>query len=164
MAKIYDWSAIREEFVRSDVSTTMLAQKYGVSLSTVKKRSASEGWMKARSAYREKSVAKLANQLSSKNARRQARIMDVGEKALLLVERKTDEALAAERVMSPANLKMLTGALRDLTEIYRHNLNLDDPRARIKQIEAQTEKIKTEGTTDSGTVQIIIAGADEYKE
>ena len=164
MAKRYDWAKIREEFVTTDATCKVLAEKYGVSLSTVRKRSAVEGWMRSRVETREKTATKLANQLSSKNARRQARIMDVGEKALLLVERKTDEALASERVMSPANLKMLTGALRDLTEIYRHNLNLDEQRARIKQIEAQTEKIKTEGTTDSGIVQIIIAGADEYKE
>ena len=135
--KRYDWQKIQQDYVTTDVSTEELARRYGVSLSTVRKRSSSEGWMQARRAFREKSAAKLASKLSSVNARRQARIMDVGEKALLLVERKTDEALAAERVMSPANLKMLTGALRDLTEIYRHNLNLDEQRARIKQIEAQ---------------------------
>ena len=39
-----DWDAIKQEYISTNISQRELAEKYGVSVSSLGKRCASEGW------------------------------------------------------------------------------------------------------------------------
>lgn len=57
-----DWAAIQAEYINTDISLPKLAEKYGVSFSTLRKRSASGKW----SEKRKKTAAKKAERVTEK--------------------------------------------------------------------------------------------------
>ena len=54
MGKHRDWTEIEKDYLESGLSLSQLAQKYGVSISTLKKTAARQGWAKKRSGSEQK--------------------------------------------------------------------------------------------------------------
>ena len=53
-----DWNAIRAEYIAGGISQRGLAEKYGISYPTIRKRAETGGWVKDREKAERKSVAK----------------------------------------------------------------------------------------------------------
>ena len=49
-----DWDAIKQEYISTNISQRELAEKYGVSVSSLGKKCASEGWSGLRKKFRKK--------------------------------------------------------------------------------------------------------------
>ena len=68
-----DWQSIKTEYISGDISIRELAEKHGVSLSTVKSRSSREGWVEARKEFQTKVDTKVNQNVAEQSARRRAR-------------------------------------------------------------------------------------------
>lgn len=141
-----DWNAIRAEYIGGGISQRKLAEKYGVSNSTLAGIAAREGWKKLRdetaSKVLEKSVQKQAN-WKAKNAEMKERIRykllkkleseidklpkNTGSQTIRTVTKGTAQGGKKEEETTIYKLKDLTSAFRDLTdeEIKRDKLELD---------------------------------------
>lgn len=68
-----DWKSIKTEYISSDISIRELAEKHGISLSTVKSRSSKEGWVEARKQFQTDVDTKVNQKVEEQSARRRAR-------------------------------------------------------------------------------------------
>lgn len=123
--KRVNWHKIRADYI-SGISQRKLAEKYGVSVSAVQKRSKIEGW----TADREKAKIKIAEKVMQKTAEKAADnaslAADIKRKGLLILDALMDDfkrVHATEHrdydgsnVTDIKRLRDLTAAYKDLTE------------------------------------------------
>ncbi len=137
-----DWDAIKQEYISTNISQRELAEKYGVSVSSLGKRCASEGWSGLRKKFRKKVEKKTMEKISRKKACELAKIGDCADKLVRLIDdslndtatvRQTivkivpseddeDEAEVEEYCLQKLDtkyLRQMTAAMKDLMEILR---------------------------------------------
>lgn len=68
-----DWAKIQAEYVNSSVSLPQLAEKYGVPISTLRKRSAGGKWSEKRKRYAEKTAERVSEKLHDREVRQTVR-------------------------------------------------------------------------------------------
>lgn len=164
------WSSIRADFLANGMPYSQLAEKYSVSLSTLKKRAASEKWMDARE--------KVVNGTYLEPARKkepEPELEPIGEDDVaVLIDLKRERyqkfmeitdammdrisaALTSPEVVSPYSLKMLASALRDLREMQGLNkteLDLEEQRARIAKLKSEIKTVESDG--DGGIIYMPV--------
>ena len=86
-----DWQAIKTEYITTNTSYRKLAQKYGVGYSVIGERARLEGWVKQREQFRNKTITKAVDKMSSKKADKMARIDDLADKLLVKLEQAITE-------------------------------------------------------------------------
>ena len=85
-----DWNAIRAEYIGGNISQRKLANKYGISYPTLRKRSEVEGWVALRENAERKSIAR-ASQITADSAADNAIIAArIKAKLLKRLEREID--------------------------------------------------------------------------
>lgn len=137
-----DWDAIKQEYISTNISQRELAEKYGVSVSSLGKKCASEGWSGLRKKFRKKVEKKTMEKISRKKACELAKIGDCADKLVRLIDdslndtatvRQTivkivpseddeDEAEVEEYCLQKLDtkyLRQMTAAMKDLMEILR---------------------------------------------
>lgn len=86
-----DWQAIKTEYITTDTSYRKLAQKHGVGYSVIGERARLEGWVEQREQFRNKTITKAVDKMSSKKAGKMARIDDLADKLLEKLEQAITE-------------------------------------------------------------------------
>lgn len=133
-----DWKRIKAEYIAGGTSYRKLAEKYGVSPTTLTKVAGREGWVEARHQADIKKTSKIVDSVSDKEAKKAVDIIDVADKLL----DKMSELM--ETVVDTQSFKQLTSALKDLKEIkgYKSQADMREQEARIAKLrkEAQEEK------------------------
>ncbi len=97
-----DWTKIKQEYIENDITLEELAKKYAVSFSTIRQKSAKEGWTteknifrtKIEQKYQEKQSDLLASEASSFDnlCLRVARsAIEIVEKQIASLQKKTEE-------------------------------------------------------------------------
>lgn len=137
-----DWDAIKQEYISTNISQRELAEKYGVSVSSLGKKCASEGWSSLRKKFRKKVEKKTMEKISRKKACELAKIGDCADKLVRLIDdslndtatvRQTivkivpseddeDEAEVEEYCLQKLDtkyLRQMTAAMKDLMIILR---------------------------------------------
>ena len=120
--KRIDWDAIRAEYIGGGISQRDIAEKHGLSWSTLQKRASREGWAKDRKKVRAKLVERVAQKAAAKNADNATLAADIKRKGLLILNRLFDDF---EKVNATEHRdydgKNLTDIkrLRDLTAAYK---------------------------------------------
>jgi hypothetical protein len=132
-----DWTAVRAEYVTTDIGLVKLSEKYGIALATIKRRSAREGWVEERQKRKDKVVDHVMQKVIYSDARRVANrlegLQETAEDLADLIkaeigsawDRRAKRLKAAEEqdvVMSDDDtkvLKDLTTALKGVTDIMR---------------------------------------------
>ena len=140
-----DWKRIKAEYIAGGISLQKLADKYGVSFSTIQKKSMEEKWGDLRKKNRRKVEEKIIDSVSSKEAKKAVDIIDVADKLLEKIE------AAAEQFSDPDSIKKLTSAIKDLKDIkgIKSEADMREQEARIAKLrkeaedEAQTETTVT---------------------
>lgn len=94
-----DWPGLREEYIVSSISLKALAQREGISLSTLEKRSRREGW----------GAARKRRQLEQSSLR----LEQVTDKLLA----KISQTIDGEGRLEARDCKALTSALKELGEV-----------------------------------------------
>lgn len=139
-----DWKRIKAEYIAGGVSLRRLSEKYGVSFSTIQKKSMEEKWSILRKKGRRKAEEKIIEAVVSKEVEKATNIADVADRLL----EKITEVL--EGVTTTQDIRHLTSALKDIREIkgVKSEADMREQEARIAKLqrEAQEEQRDNEIT------------------
>lgn len=130
------WQQIKNEYLAGEATLKELSEKYGVSFSTIQKKSMEEGWKNLRKKVGRKSEEKIINRLSNQEAKRVVSISSVADKLLDKITELVDNV-----PMTAQSVKQITSALKDIKEI-KGEKSAEDRReqmARIKKLEKEIE-------------------------
>lgn len=92
MAKGFDWTAIKTEYITTRTSQAKLAEKYGVSARHLSRMSVEEGWVEQRRQFVEKTVAKSVSKACERDSGRLAKLMDTTGRAVDVVTKAFEDA------------------------------------------------------------------------
>lgn len=118
MPLMIDWMTIKSEYISTRISTRELAQKHGVSYSTLEKRARREQWTAERGRIAAEAWQKTTEATTSAKVDAMTRVIEAGEKAESLIKRRLDEMEQGAH-FSAGELKTITAALKDLRDLYR---------------------------------------------
>ena len=166
MGKHRDWTEIRDDYQLSGLSFAKIAEKYGVSITTLKKAAKREGWTKAVGHTEQvKHIAKrIPTQKDTKERTPRSEIPDGEQSFREAVDLLIEKAKFAAEVLPPLQvqaLKQLSGVLKDLASLKgwdKDEYDRAEQQARIDKLRAETESAKRE---ESGEIQIRIMGMSE---
>ena len=151
-----DWKKIKAEYIRG-VSYRRLADKYGVSFSSIQKRGAKEKWTDLRKISSRKSDEKIVESVASQEARRVDGIQTVAD---LLLEKIKEGVADGSLIIDSQSIRQITASIKDLREIkgYKSELDMQEQLARIEKLrkDAQTEE-------ESKDIRVVIENSlDDY--
>ena len=90
-----NWIKIRNEYINGNISYRKLAEKHGVSFSTLQGKAREEGWFEKRKAQHDKISEKVgqktAEKLAEQEAKRLLRISAAADKLLAKIEEATEQ-------------------------------------------------------------------------
>ena len=138
-----DWNAIRQEYITDESSSyRKLAQKYGVSYTSVGEKARKEGWAEQRSQYLTKTLSKSIDAIGKAQAKRAERVVNVADKLLAKIEAVIDGYDGEALIANTQALKHITGALKDIKDIQmiKSDADLREQEARIANLRRQVEK------------------------
>ena len=81
-----DWKKLKAEYIAGGTSYRKLAEKHNVSFHTLRKQAAKENWKALRDETTTKTVTKIIEIESDKQAERMRRLLTVSDELLLVVE------------------------------------------------------------------------------
>ncbi len=139
-----DYSKLKKEYLRSDISQRDLAKKYHVSYGTLRKVAAKEQWTELRNKARTKADAKFIDAISDKEAQKAVDIVSVADKLLGKISEMLEEG-----VYNTQNIKNLTSALKDLKEIkgFKSEADMREQEARIAKLQREAQGDDAKDTT-----------------
>ena len=144
-----DWNKLRAEYIAGGISYRKLAEKYGVSFSTLRDIAIREKWTDLKAQAQNKSVTKLVESVAKQNGTYTVSVIDVADKLLNKIETMID----AEG-LTISNVKDLTSAIKNLKEIkgIKSDIDLKEQKARIKKLEKEIEANNPNGEKPYGEV------------
>lgn len=153
-----DWKRIKAEYIAGGKSLRELADKYGVSFSTIQKKSMEEKWGNLRKKNRRLVEEKIIDSVSSKEAKKAVNIVDVADKLLGKLSEIMDNI-----PLDTQSMKHLTSALKDLKEIkgYKSAKDLEEQEARIAKLRKEAER---EDDTTNEIEIVFNAGSEAWNE
>lgn len=136
-----DWKAIKAEYIAGGIGYKKLADKYGVSFSTLSHLAKREKWTDLKQKACEKADMDLANSIGKKNAKKSAKIDSLVDRLLDIVGERL-EAL----VIEGKDVKSIASALKDLKELkgIKDKLDVREQKARIRKLEKEAEEEQKE--------------------
>ena len=147
-----DWQAIKTEYITTDTSYRKLAQKHGVGYSVIGERARLEGWVTQREQFRNKTITKAVDKMSSKKADKMARIDDLADQLL--------EKL--ERAISELDLQLCTHTDKTKTIEYNNDRRPDKP---TKETIHEEEKVlEMRSIVDRQGLKQIASALKDIKE
>lgn len=135
-----DWSAVKTEYVTTDISYRKLCEKYNVSMTEVSKHGKNEEWRNERKKYQEKAYAKTLDTLIKKQQKRIERLQTITDKIIDKIElsvNKMDET-------DFQAYRQITAALKDIKEIQMLKSDAD-----IREQEARIDKLNRDAKDNS---------------
>ena len=150
-----DWKKLKREYIAGGISYRKLAEKYGVSFSTLKEVAAKEHWRDAKVKCQAESTTKIIEIESDKQAERMRRLLTVSDKLLTAVEKAVDMFDVGELQLEKSALKSLSSTIKDIKDIQsiKSNLDIEEQKARIENLKRQATST-TNDDKPSGVVLI----------
>lgn len=151
-----DWKKIKKEYIAGGISYRKLAEKHGVSFSTLEKTARREGWRELKRQADEKTATKAVEAVSSRNARL--------DKAVDLALEAACKYLTAPGHLRAVDLKDVTTALKNLRDLkgIKSEADMEEQRARIEALRARAGI--TNDDEDGGGGIILMSDVDEPPE
>ena len=153
-----DYSKIKAEYIAGGTSYRKLAKKHDVSPTTLAKVAGREGWVEARHQADIKKETKLIDVVSTKEAEKANKIVDVADKLLDKIFEMLDLDTNAYNTQ---NIKNLTSALKDLKEIkgIKSSADMREQEARIAKLQKEAQE------EDNGPAEIkVVFGTDKGED
>ena len=153
-----NWKKIKAEYIAGGMSYRKLAEKHGVSRTTLERKARDEKWTDLRRQKEGKTEAKIVDSISDKEAQKAVDIIDVADKLLGRIAEISDTL----PVIDTQSLKHLTSALKDLKEIKGFKSEID-----LREQEARIEKLRREADRDDNVSEVSVvfnAGEEEWNE
>lgn len=147
-----DFNRIKSEYIAGGTSYKKLSEKYGVSISAIKRAAKREGWVELRDRARAKADAKLTSSIGAQNANTAKKLNDVADKLL----DKMSNILDRFETLDSQTIKHFTSALKDIKDIkgIKSAADVREQKARIKKLERECD------SEALGTVKIVFEGED----
>lgn len=146
-----DWKKIKAEYVRGGVSYRKLADKYGVSFSTLQKIAAEEKWTDLRKKTGRKLEEKIAENVASQEAKRVNEVQNIADLLLQKIRKGIEDESFCTDTQS---IRQIVSSIKDLNEIkgYQSDLDAQEQIARI-------EKLRRDAQSDeeSKDIKVIIS-------
>ena len=111
-----DWLAIKTEYINGGISYRKLAEKYGVSQSTIRKRAATEKWADLREEQRNKIGTKTEQKTAEKISDALSEEAAAKSRIRARIYHEIEKRLSAEDVGS-ADFRRLVQSFKDMCEI-----------------------------------------------
>ena len=151
-----DWNKIKAEYIAGGTSYRKLAEKYGVSFSTLRKVAAKEQWTDLRNKAEAKRNTKLANDIGEKSAK-------IDEKYFRLVDMlldKAEELILTTPIWQPTGLKELATTMKYLKECkgVKSELDIEEQRERINKLRREAEVGNQDDGKPKGVILLPIVG------
>ena len=145
-----DWKKVKAEYIAGGTSYRKLAEKYGVSFSTLKDIAIREKWTDLKEQARNKANTNLVNSIGRNSAKRSVKINDVADKLL----EKISDTLAMMKVVDSQSIKHFTSALKDIRDIkgIKSDIDLKEQEARIAKLQRDAEINKIDDEKPHGVV------------
>jgi uncharacterized protein YjcR len=166
----HEWEKIKSDYVTGRMTMRELAEKYGVSLSTLGKRASREGWAQRREHHNNKVAAKVEEKRAGRKAEKILRLQEAADR----MQQHIDKVLADEeqfhrylvsfgtkevihKKADTKAIKDMTSALKDLTDIIRdvygmpaadlkHRMKMDKEKLKLEKEKAAMGFVSTEET------------------
>ncbi len=113
-----NWPKIKNEYATTGISYRKLCEKNGVSFGTLQDRAAREKWTEHRDKFRQETIQKTIQKMSDKASDEQAEEQVTIDYLRQLAETRARQWLENPDIM-PRDLKAVTGALKDLSDIAK---------------------------------------------
>lgn len=164
-----DWTEVRNAYITGKESLQKLAEKYGISLRTIKDRSRRENWVEERKKFRTKVALNTSQKTAKKEVRRLAKLQDAAEDVAELIGqdvariKKQREKL---RMITPEDVKMikdLTAALKNIAEVMRDVYDIPTIREKLLQMKYEDWK-KTLAEMEKGGEEGLLMLAAPLEE
>ena len=153
-----DWKAMKAEYIAGGTSYRKLAEKYGESLSNIKRVAKNENWVELKNQCKAKAATKIVELESDRQAERMRRLLDVSDDLLNVVEDAVKKISLGELVVEKGVLKSISGTIKDIKEIQniKTQLDIEEQKARIAILKKQAEHDDT-----ASSVTVTIAGGED---
>ena len=145
-----DWNKIKAEYIAGGTSYRKLAEKYGVSFTTLTRTAQRENWVGLRQQTENKTATKMVDVVSKKNA-------EIDDKYFRLVDKlmkKAEETIDGLDVWSVTALKEMSTALKYLKECkgVKSEADMREQEARIAKLQRDAEIGNQDDGKPSGIV------------
>lgn len=133
-----DWKKIKAEYIRGRTSYRKLAEKYGVSPSTLSKKAMIEKWADLRKETSKKADIKLADSVASQEAKRVDGIQTVAD---MLLDKIKEGVADGTLVVDSQSIRQIVASIKDLRDIkgYKSDLDMQEQMARIEKLRKDVE-------------------------
>ena len=126
------WQKIKAEYIAGGTSYRKLAEKYGVSFTTLTRTAQRENWVGLRQQAEDKATAKIVNVVSDNNAK-------IDDKYFRLVDKlftKAEEVIDNTPIWQVNSIKEMATALKYLKECkgVKSDADMREQEARIKKL------------------------------
>jgi transposase len=149
---VVDWKKIKAEYIAGGTSYRQLAEKYGVSFSTLRKVAAKENWTDLRNKCGTKSDTKIIERLSDKSVDKMSRVLDITDKLLDKLEQAIEEL----------DIQLYKSVVKTKEIEYNHDLRPDKP---TKETIYEEEKvIEVKSIVDRSGLKAIASSLRDIKE
>lgn len=101
--ELIDWATVKAEYVSGTMSAAKLADRYGISVSSISKKCASEHWQELRRQNQSKTASKIAAKINTekvkKTVREIDRVVSVASKLITKLNRAVNELDKDEKLI-----------------------------------------------------------------
>lgn len=154
-----DWNKIKAEYIAGGTSYRKLAEKHGVSFTTLTRTAQRENWVGLRQQAEDKAETKLVDVVSNKK-------VDIDKKYFSLVDKlmkRAEEVIDQTDVWQPNSIKEMATALKYLKECkgVKSDIDLREQEARIRNLEKQAE---ADDKADNEIKVTIDGNLEEYSK
>lgn len=180
MGKHRDWSVIEKDYRENGLNYVQLAEKYGVSISSLSKAAARQGWRqgakKAR-AVKAGKAARILDKMEISDSETESEIPFGMESAKHSISAESDKdrmsrliggmadriekaifRVAADDKADLNAIKTLVSALKDLRDLQflnKSEQDLEEQRARIEKLKAETAALKRQADKEQAMNEAI---------
>ena len=149
-----DWNKIKAEYIAGGTSYRKLAEKHGVSFSTLRGIAEREKWTDLRTQAQHSADTKLVKTIGGMNGTCSVKINEVADKLL----DKIIDMLNSEYIGSQS-LRHLTSSLKDIKEIKGVKSELD-----LKEQNARIDKLRKEIEGEQKDTSITVTFGEDVKK
>lgn len=161
----YDWEALKQEYVTTNISIRQISDKYGIRQRTIADRSSKDGWVEARQEYRTKVASKVASKVSSQQADDVASLLRKATKVSSLLLDRCLDALERGVGMSGATIEHMANAAKTAESLARMSTGTltraESERLALDRERLEMDKTKQEYKKPDNTITIKIEGYEE---
>ena len=134
-----DFKKIKAEYIRGGTSYRKLAEKHGVSFSSIRRRAEKENWTDLRTQAEQKSSTKIVESVASQEAERVNGIQTVAD---ILLQKIQEGVENGTLIVDTQSIRHITSSLKDLRDIkgYKSELDMQEQLARIEKLRKDATK------------------------